>query len=76
MNPEQRSLRAQIAATARHNPNDPALTDARRELKASRLSDYIQRVVDEAPPLTTEQRHSIAAALSPGSYNPARGDAA
>lgn len=56
--------RAKVAALSRdRSPQDPALLDARRNLKASRLEDYIRRTVDEAPPLTSEQRDRLAVLL-------------
>lgn len=60
--------RARVASLTRsRTPDDPDLIDARRRLKAERLSDYIQRVVDDAPPLTNEQRTHLAALLAPRS---------
>ena len=38
--------------------------DGPGDLRAERLADYIERVVAEAPPLTTEQRERIAALLT------------
>lgn len=57
--------RSRIAHTKKANP-DADVTDLRRQLKAERLEDYIQRTVDAAPPLTDEQRHRLAALLSGG----------
>lgn len=58
--------RARVASlTARKA--DPALIDeARRDLRASRLADYIKRTVDEAPPLTPSQRDRLALLLRGG----------
>lgn len=39
------------------------VVDARRDLAAAKLEDYVQRVVSEAPQLTTEQRDHVAALL-------------
>ncbi len=56
--------RARLAALTRHrNPDDPALSDARRDFHAERLAEAVRRVVDSAPPLTTAQRDTIAALL-------------
>lgn len=54
--------RARVAALARngHGADDPAVIDARRDLRAERLADHIRRVVDAAPPLTAEQRDRLA----------------
>jgi hypothetical protein len=47
-------------------PDDPAIADARRDLAAASLEEYIRRVVDSAPPLTDDQRSRIAALLQAG----------
>lgn len=61
------SERARVASLSRsREADDPDLIDARRNLKAARLNDYIQRVVAEAPPLTSDQRSRLAALLSGG----------
>lgn len=58
--------RARVASLTRsRTPDDPELVDARRNLKAERLADYISRTVDAAPPLTAEQRDRLAALLRP-----------
>lgn len=41
------------------------VSEARRDLAAAKLADYIKRTVDQAPPLTDEQRERIAALLRP-----------
>lgn len=59
--------RARVAALSRsRKATDPELIDARRSLKASRLEDYVSRVVAEAPPLTAEQLDRVAVLLRPG----------
>ncbi len=56
--------RARLAALTRHrNPDDPALSDARRDFAAERLAEVVRRVVDAAPPLTAQQRDTIATLL-------------
>lgn len=56
--------RARVAALSRdRQPDDPDLIDARRDLRAQRLADYIKRVVDTAPPLTPAQRDRLALLL-------------
>ena len=63
-NPSVRTARAVLAATERHHgPDDPRTADARREVRRLGLREHIQRVVDEAPPLTAEQRSELAALL-------------
>lgn len=60
------SLRARVASLSRSRPaDDPALIEARRELRATRLEQYVSRVVAEAPPLADDQRARIAALLRP-----------
>jgi len=63
MDPKQRMTRARTAAPARHRPNDSQTVDLARDLKAELLAEYIQRVVEMAPPLTQEQRDKLAALL-------------
>lgn len=59
--------RARVASLTRsRTPDDPELVDARRNLRAERLADYIKRTVDEAPPLTVEQRDRLALLLRGG----------
>ncbi|GAB3349982.1 hypothetical protein [Modestobacter lapidis] len=48
--------------------------DARRELAAERITEYVQKVLATAPPLTNEQREKLALLLH-GS-TPDRGAAA
>jgi len=56
--------RAQVAGLSRRRaPDDPDLTNARRDLAAERLADAVRRVVASAPPLTAAQRDTIAALL-------------
>ncbi|MCV7744784.1 hypothetical protein [Micrococcus luteus] len=60
------SERARVASLSRsRSTDDPELIEARRNLKAERLADYVARVVAEAPPLTDAQRDRIAAMLRP-----------
>lgn len=46
--------------------DDPAVLDAKRDLKAERLAEHVRQVVNQAPPLTPAQRDRIAALLRPG----------
>ena len=56
--------RARVAALHRHRAaDDPALTEAQRDLRAARLEAHVRAVVDAAPPLTAEQRARLAALL-------------
>lgn len=59
--------RARVAALSRSRSiNDPDLVAAKRDLREARLAAYIQRTVDEAPPLTPEQRDRLALLLRGG----------
>lgn len=56
--------RAKVASLSRVRPqNDPELVEARRNLKAAKLEEYVARVVATAPPLTEDQKHRIASLL-------------
>ncbi|HLM20881.1 MAG TPA: hypothetical protein VK390_05065 [Propionibacteriaceae bacterium] len=66
-------MQSVYAARARHNAlkryrdaDDPAIADARRDLRAAKLEDHIRQVVDQAPPLTPEQAERLAALLHGG----------
>ncbi len=63
MTPDERSARARVAAQRRHHPDDPETDRLAADFKADRLAAYIQRVVDEAPPLTAHQRDRLALLL-------------
>jgi hypothetical protein len=58
------SHRARYASLTRsRRPDDPDLVAARRDLRAARLADHVQREVEALPALTDEQRLRIAALL-------------
>lgn len=58
--------RARVASLTRsREPSDPDLVDARRNLRAARLEDYIKKVVDEAPRLNDDQLRRLAVLLQP-----------
>ncbi len=62
-----RNLRAKKAAATRHHPDKPErIAQLGQELKAAKAADYIQRVVDGAPPLTADQRNQLAVLLLRG----------
>ena len=59
--------RARVASLSRSRAaDDPELVKARTNLKAERLADHIRNVVDEAPPLSAEQRDRLAVLLRGG----------
>jgi hypothetical protein len=53
-------------ANADMRGDSEAASIAARDLRAVKLEEYIQRVVDEAPPLTEEQRSRLAGLLAGG----------
>jgi len=56
--------RARVASLTRsRQPDDSDLLTARRDLSAARLEDYVARVLADAPPLSDEQRLTIARLL-------------
>jgi hypothetical protein len=66
-------LRALIASKARtrnRRPHDPVAHEefecARREYKAARITQHIEKLVAEAPPLTTAQRDRLRQVLRAG----------
>lgn len=59
--------RARVASLSRsRTPDDPKLIEARRNLRAERLADHIAKALAGSPPLTDEQRASIAVLLRGG----------
>lgn len=59
--------RARIAGLTRSRPaDDPDLIEARRRLRAERLTEHVKRVVAELPPLTDAQCQRIAGLLLAG----------
>lgn len=49
--PDQRQLRARIAITSRWRPDDPALVEQRRDLRAARAEQYLRGVLEDDPSL-------------------------
>ena len=67
--PEAHSLkqmRADIARASKRTGDPISAADKRRDYAAAKLEDYIRRIVDQAPPLTEDQRSRIAALLRGG----------
>ncbi len=60
--PGHRSLANKKRALARWHP-DADTSELDRDLKAARASEYVRRLVSEAPPLTELQRARLAALL-------------
>lgn len=56
--------RAIVASLKRRRAaDDPDVVAAVARLKTARLEDHVRRLVDEAPPLTPEQRSRLALLL-------------
>lgn len=61
-----RNERARAASLTRVLPaNHPDLIDAKRNMRALHLEEYVTKVLAQAPPLNDEQRQRIAALLTP-----------
>ncbi len=63
------SARARHNSLKRYRPDDdPVVLEARRDLAAERLADYIQKTVDRLTevPLTEDQKSRLSALLRPG----------
>lgn len=59
--------RARVASLTRsRKPDDPDLIEARRNLRALRLVEHVQKALADAPPLTNEQRETVARLLIGG----------
>lgn len=66
ISPKSRAARSRLAGSARATgPDSPQTADARRDYHAARLADYIRDTLAKAPPLTDEQRATLAELLSP-----------
>ncbi|WP_326548702.1 hypothetical protein QGN32_11610 [Mycolicibacterium sp. ND9-15] len=58
--------KARVAAYTRsRTPDDPDFLAAKRDLAEARISDYVERVLAQAPPLNDEQRTRLAELLRP-----------
>lgn len=56
-----------VASLSRHrDAADPELIDARRDLRAAKLRQYVENTLAEWPPLHREQLDSIGALLAAG----------
>lgn len=61
------NARNRYAAVKRHHPDDiERINAARRDLAEAKIAGYIERVVNEAPPLSETQRERLAALLRGG----------
>ncbi|WP_162877230.1 hypothetical protein [Mycobacterium persicum] len=63
---EFNSARARLAALSREDiRDDRRRAEARRDLAAASIADFIDKVLSTAPPLTDEQRAKLAELLKP-----------
>lgn len=57
--------RGRVAALSRsRSATDPDLLAAKSELAAANLEAYVRRIVEDAPPLTPDQREAVLAAFA------------
>lgn len=61
--PQRRRAVATLAALQRHQPESERTAGARRDVHAIAIEEHIQRLVDEAPPLSPDQRSRLAVLL-------------
>lgn len=54
-----RRVRGQLAAASRAGGDPNTILDLQREFRTAKLADHIRAVVDEAPPLTKEQKSRL-----------------
>ena len=66
MLPVRRKLRSQIANGVKVGRPAVEMRELRAAFAAEKLAEYIQRVVDEAPPLSLAQRDRLALLLRGG----------
>jgi hypothetical protein len=66
--PDLFTRRARLAALTRHRGAEaPEVVALRGEVQVAALVRYVRRVLDQAPPLTPEQRRQLVAeVLTPG----------
>ena len=64
---EPQLRRQRVAAIKRHHPDrDDLIAEATQDLAEAKLEACIRKIVDGAPPLTTERRERLAAILRGG----------
>lgn len=61
------AARGRLGQAVRRRPDDQdAIAEARRELAAAKLEDFIEQTLATAPPLSDERRRRLAALLQAG----------
>jgi hypothetical protein len=64
--PDVAHHRARVAGLKQNRPpEDPAIAEAERDLRAAKLADHVRKIVEQWPPLTDAQRTRVAALLAP-----------
>ncbi|TKV61337.1 hypothetical protein FDO65_06990 [Nakamurella flava] len=63
--------RSELGNAIKLGADEKTVADLRRQLRADKLAEHIKKVVDQAPPLTAEQRDRLAALLRAGGGNAA-----
>jgi hypothetical protein len=64
VDPAVSTARSRYAAQRKHHPNDDHSAD-KRDLVAANIAAYLKKTLSAAPPLTDEQRASLAELLAP-----------
>ncbi len=58
--------RGRLARLSQDLPaDDPQLGELRRDIRAARLAQHVEKILAEAPPLTDQQRDRLAELLRP-----------
>ncbi|WP_416443444.1 hypothetical protein AB3K78_11765 [Leucobacter sp. HNU] len=64
ISPELATARGRVAGLSRdRDPDDPVFIEAKRDLAAANIDQFVKRALAAAPPLTSEQADRIAARL-------------
>lgn len=71
MSPEQRHLRARIAAGHRHGQDPTEVNALSRKLRVARAADFLADLLTGDQPPTDAERAELAALLWPDTYRPA-----
>ncbi len=70
MRPERRIARAKLASASARAERDPqaaaAVDELRREYRFLTAAEYVKQLVDDAPPLSSQQRDQLTLLLRGG----------
>jgi hypothetical protein len=68
---DSRTIHAHLAAEHRKKNRDPErIAELRSQLREAKLAEHIRQVVDQAPPLSAEQKARLAALFNSVSAGP------